>query len=123
MIVAQIDARGSGFQGELLRSQVKSKLGTVEIEDQLGVLTYLRDTWKFIDPTRICAYGWGYGGYAATMTLIEDSQRVLQCALAINPIVSFEHHGNLECTIFSVQLQHSGSRSSFIFHRTLHAER
>lgn len=69
MIIAQIDARGSGFQGELLRSQVKSKLGTVEIEDQLGVLTYLRDNLKFVDPTRICAYGWGYGGYAAAMTL------------------------------------------------------
>lgn len=94
MIIAQIDARGSGFQGELLRSQVKSSLGSVEIEDQLGVLTYLRDNLKFVDPTRICCYGWGYGGYAATMTLIQDSQRVLQCALAINPIVSFEHHGN-----------------------------
>lgn len=92
MIVAQIDARGSGFQGELMKSQVKSKLGTVEIEDQLGVLTYLRDNLKFIDPTRICAYGWGYGGYATSMTLAEDSQRVLQCALAINPIVSFAHH-------------------------------
>ncbi|KAJ6637363.1 Inactive dipeptidyl peptidase 10 [Pseudolycoriella hygida] len=92
MIIAQIDARGSGFQGELLRSQIKGKLGTVEIEDQLGVLTYLRDNLKFVDPTRICAYGWGYGGYAATMTLAEDSQRVLQCALAINPIVSFGLH-------------------------------
>ena len=40
MIVAQIDARGSGYQGELLRSQIKGKLGTLEIEDQLGVLTY-----------------------------------------------------------------------------------
>ena len=41
MIVAQIDARGSGYQGELLRSQIKGKLGTLEIEDQLGVLTYV----------------------------------------------------------------------------------
>lgn len=96
MIIAQIDARGSGYQGELLRSQIKNKLGTVEIEDQLGVLTYLRDNLKFIDPTRICAYGWGYGGYAASMILAEDSQRVLQCALAINPIVSFAHHSKLE---------------------------
>lgn len=92
MIVAQIDARGSGFQGELLKSQIKNKLGTVEIEDQLGVLTYLRDNLKFIDPTRICAYGWGYGGYAASMTLAQDSQRVLHCSMAINPIVSFAHH-------------------------------
>lgn len=92
MIVAQIDARGSGFQGELFKSTIKSNLGTVEIEDQLGVLTYLRDNLKFIEPTRICAYGWGYGGYAASMTLAQDSQRVLHCALAINPIVSFAHH-------------------------------
>lgn len=124
MIVAQIDARGSGFQGELLRSQVKSKLGTVEIEDQLGVVTYLRDTLKFVDPTRICAYGWGYGGYAATMGLIEDSQRVLQCALAINPIVSFEHHGNSLKFFFSLkwkQLMFTAPRFSFLFQRTLHA--
>lgn len=122
MIVAQIDARGSGFQGELLRSQVKSKLGTVEIEDQLGVLTYLRDNLKFVDPTRICAYGWGYGGYAATMTLIEDSQRVLQCALAINPIVSFEHHGKFYCNSFAGEtISRFFFFVSFIFHGTLHA--
>lgn len=92
MIVAQIDARGTGYQGELLRSQIKNKLGSVEIEDQLGVLKYLRDNLKFIDPTRICAYGWGYGGYAATMVLADDSQRILQCAFAVNPIVSFAYY-------------------------------
>lgn len=92
MIVAQIDARGTGYQGELLRSAIKNKLGSVEIEDQLGVLKYLRDNLKFIDPTRICAYGWGYGGYASAMILAEDSQRILQCAFAVNPIVSFAYH-------------------------------
>ncbi|XP_034662101.1 inactive dipeptidyl peptidase 10 [Drosophila subobscura] len=91
-IVAQIDGRGSGFQGELLRTQVHGKLGTVEVEDQLGVLTYLRDNLKFIDPLRICAFGWGYGGYASAMMLIDDSQQVLQCAVSINPIVNFGFH-------------------------------
>lgn len=91
MIVAQIDARGSGFQGELMKSQIKGRLGTVEIEDQLGVLSYLRDL-KFVDPTRICAYGWGYGGYAVAMTLTEDADEVLRCAVSINPIVSFAYH-------------------------------
>ncbi|XP_031634021.1 dipeptidyl aminopeptidase-like protein 6 isoform X2 [Contarinia nasturtii] len=94
MIVAQIDARGTACQGELLRSAIKNNLGSVEIEDQLGVLKYLRDNLKFIDPTRICAYGWGYGGYAATMILAEDSQRILQCAFAVNPIVSFAYHNS-----------------------------
>lgn len=106
MIVAQIDARGTGFQGEMLRSQIKNKLGSVEIEDQLGVLKYLRDNLKFIDPTRICAYGWGYGGYAATMILAEDSQRILQCAFAINPIVSFAYHSKYLFVALSLILVH-----------------
>ncbi|KAL9884330.1 inactive dipeptidyl peptidase 10 isoform 3-T5 [Glossina fuscipes fuscipes] len=91
-IVAQIDGRGSGYQGELLRTQIHGKLGKVEVEDQLAVLTYLRDNFKFIDPSRICAYGWGYGGYATAMTLIDDSQQVLQCGVAVNPIASFGYH-------------------------------
>ncbi|XP_037906971.1 inactive dipeptidyl peptidase 10 isoform X2 [Hermetia illucens] len=92
MIIAQIDARGSGFQGELLRNQIHGKLGTIEIEDQLGVLTYLRDNLKFVDPARICSYGWGYGGYAAALTLADDSQQVIQCSISINPVVSFGYH-------------------------------
>lgn len=104
MIIAQIDARGSGFQGELLRSQIKNHLGTVEIDDQLGVITYLRDNLKFIDPTRICAYGWGYGGYTSAMILAEDSQRVLQCAVAINPIVSFGYHSKYYFIIYTMLL-------------------
>jgi len=56
---------------------------------------YLRDNLKFIDPLRICAFGWGYGGYASSMMLIDDSQQVLQCAVAINPIVNFGFHCEL----------------------------
>lgn len=118
MIVAQIDARGSGFQGELLRTQVKSKLGTVEIEDQLGVLMYLRDNLKFVDPARICAYGWGYGGYAATMVLAEDSQRILECAVAINPIVSFGYHSEL-IRIFAYTYTNWHLTHNILFHYRL----
>lgn len=38
IIVAQVDGRGSGYQGELLRSQVKDRLGQVEVDDQLAIL-------------------------------------------------------------------------------------
>lgn len=113
MIVAQIDARGTGYQGEMLKSQIKNNLGNVEIEDQLGVLKYLRDNLKFIDPTRICTYGWGYGGYAASMILAEDSQRILQCGFAVNPIVSFAFH--CEYSIFIVRLISGLNRASFEF--------
>lgn len=113
-IIAQIDARGSGGQGERLRGQSTGRLGTVDIEDQLAVLTYLRDRLHFIDATRICAYGWGYGGYAAAMLLSEDSQRVLQCSIAINPIVSFVHHSELFFSIQSYRVHSSERRIRII---------
>ncbi|KAL7050442.1 hypothetical protein ACKWTF_004084 [Chironomus riparius] len=38
-IVAQIDGRGSGFQGEAFKSQIKGNVSAVDVEDQLTVLT------------------------------------------------------------------------------------
>ncbi|XP_063707087.1 inactive dipeptidyl peptidase 10 [Culicoides brevitarsis] len=92
IICAEIDARGSGFQGQPIRSQIKDRLGTFEIEDQLAVITYLSDTFQFIDQNKIGAYGWGYGGYTALNALAEDNSKVLQCAIAIAPIISFKFY-------------------------------
>ncbi|XP_055547430.1 inactive dipeptidyl peptidase 10 [Wyeomyia smithii] len=89
-IIAQIDARGSGFQGEALKTQIRGKIG-LEVEDQLSVLTYLRDNLKLVDSNRICAYGWGYGGYIVSMMLASDFDNVLKCGVAVNPIVSFKY--------------------------------
>lgn len=111
MIVAQIDGRGSGFQGELLKAKVVGRLGGPEIEDQLAILTYLRDTFSYIDRRKICAYGWGYGGYAATMTLIQDTSQVLQCAVAINPVTSFSLYS--EFAVYFLRLFGRGFRSLF----------
>lgn len=38
-IVAQIDGRGSGFQGELFESKIKGNVSLIDAEDQLTVLT------------------------------------------------------------------------------------
>ncbi|XP_055619338.1 inactive dipeptidyl peptidase 10 isoform X2 [Toxorhynchites rutilus septentrionalis] len=81
-IIAQIDARGSGFQGEALKTQIRGKAG-IEVEDQLSVLTYLRNNLKLVDPNRICAYGWGYGAYIVSMMLASDSENVLKCGAVI----------------------------------------
>lgn len=53
---------------------------------------YLRDNFKLIDPTKICSYGSGYGGYVASILLSEDSKRLFQCISAIAPIVSFQYY-------------------------------
>ncbi|XP_058063237.1 inactive dipeptidyl peptidase 10 [Anopheles bellator] len=90
-IIAQIDARGSGFQGESLKTQIRGRVG-IEVEDQLAVLMYLRDNLKLVDPNRICVYGKGYGGYIAVQMLATDANQVLKCVAAISPIVSFRYY-------------------------------
>lgn len=56
---------------------------------------YLRDTFQFIDQDKIGVYGWGYGGYIALNALAEDDSKVLQCAIAIAPIISFKFYCKL----------------------------
>ncbi|XP_049546187.1 uncharacterized protein LOC125957484 isoform X1 [Anopheles darlingi] len=90
-IIAQIDARGSGFQGESLKTQIRGRV-SIEVEDQLAVLMYLRDNLKLVDPNRICVYGKGYGGYIAMQMLAMDSNQVVKCVAAISPIVSFRYY-------------------------------
>jgi dipeptidyl aminopeptidase/acylaminoacyl peptidase len=53
---------------------------------------YLRDNFKIIDPTKICAYGWGYGAYLTSILLTKDSKRTFLCYIAVAPIVSFQYY-------------------------------
>ncbi|XP_058468191.1 venom dipeptidyl peptidase 4 isoform X2 [Malaya genurostris] len=106
-IIAQIDARGSGFQGEALKTQIRGRAG-IEVEDQLSVLTYLRDNLKLVDVNRICAYGWGYGGYIVSMMLASDTDNVLKCGAAINPIVSFKYYNSFFTERYIIQPADNG---------------
>jgi dipeptidyl aminopeptidase/acylaminoacyl peptidase len=53
---------------------------------------YLRDNFKIIDPTKICAYGWGYGAYITSILLTKDTKRTFLCYIAVAPIVSFPYY-------------------------------
>ncbi|XP_065353279.1 inactive dipeptidyl peptidase 10-like isoform X2 [Cloeon dipterum] len=92
-IVAQIDARGSGFQGEKLRHELFHKLGSVEIEDQIAVIKYLRDNLKYIDKDHLAVWGWSYGGFATAMILAQDEE-VFRCGISVAPITSWIHYNS-----------------------------
>jgi dipeptidyl aminopeptidase/acylaminoacyl peptidase len=44
--------------------------GTVELNDQVEVLTWLAKRETFIDMNRVGIYGWSYGGYLSLMGLV-----------------------------------------------------
>ncbi|XP_067000020.2 inactive dipeptidyl peptidase 10 [Anabrus simplex] len=90
-IVAQIDGRGSGFQGDRLTHELYHRLGSVEIEDQIAVITYLKDNVKFVDKDHIGVWGWSYGGFAAAMILAQDKE-VFRCGISVAPVTNWAHY-------------------------------
>ncbi|CAH1998982.1 unnamed protein product [Acanthoscelides obtectus] len=72
-----------------MRREVQRRIGLIEVQDQIAVLTYLRDTFKFIDRTKICTVGKGYGGFVATMMLLQDFHQVINCTISISPITNW----------------------------------
>lgn len=58
VVVARIDARGSGYQGHKLKSQIYRNLGFNEVMDQLEVIQKILDLHPFLDPTRVGIWGW-----------------------------------------------------------------
>lgn len=64
-LVFSMDNRGSAGRGKAWEEPVLKRLGTVELEDQLVGLDYLK-TLPYVDGDRVGVWGWSYGG---TMTL------------------------------------------------------
>jgi len=98
-IVASVDVRGSGFQGDDFKHAIFRKLGSYEVTDTLHVIRHLTDNLKYIDNNKICVWGWSYGGYLTGMILAEDGRlavqgrkRLLSCGIAVAPVTQWHNY-------------------------------
>lgn len=48
VVVARLDGRGSGFQGQRILQEIHQRLGTVDVQDQIAALESV--TYIFNDP-------------------------------------------------------------------------
>ncbi|XP_044752432.1 dipeptidyl peptidase 4 isoform X2 [Coccinella septempunctata] len=87
VVYVKLDVRGaSGLSDKALYHQ----LGGVEVQDQVSVLQYLFEKYKYLDKTRVGLWGWGYGGYVTTMVLgLGNQQKVYKCGVAVSPIADW----------------------------------
>lgn len=92
-IVALIDGRGSGRDGNERRFAVHERLGTVEVDDQIEVTKYLVDNLHIIDPRRIAIWGWSYGGFVTLHALSDQRQELFQCGIAVAPVTNWRFYG------------------------------
>ncbi|XP_062848085.1 dipeptidyl aminopeptidase-like protein 6 [Trichomycterus rosablanca] len=88
VIAVRCDGRGSGFRGAKLLHSVQHRLGQLEEEDQLKILSILANE-PYIDNTRIGAFGQVYGGYITSL-LLSSSHSMMKCGAVLSPITDFQ---------------------------------
>jgi dipeptidyl-peptidase 4 len=69
-VLFKLDNRGSGNRSTRFKSALNRRLGTVEVEDQVAGIRWLKSQ-PYIDPQRVGVSGWSYGGYMALMMMTE----------------------------------------------------
>ncbi|KAM9364846.1 inactive dipeptidyl peptidase 10-like [Pholidichthys leucotaenia] len=92
VIVARLDGRGSGFQGQRTLHEVHQRPGTVDVQDQLTAVGRLIKL-PYIDGSRVGVYGKAYGGFLSSLLLLSHS-RLFKCGIAVAPITNWRLYGS-----------------------------
>jgi dipeptidyl-peptidase-4 len=82
-VLFQLDNRGSGNRDVRFETAIAGRLGSVEVDDQVVGLNWLRDQ-PFVDAGRIGVTGWSYGGYM-TLRMMTDPRTHLKAGAAGAP--------------------------------------
>ncbi len=92
-VVAVVDNRGTGGQGELMKKQTYLTLGKQETEDQIAAAEYLGGL-SFIDAERIGIFGWSYGGFMALHCILQGND-VFAAAISVAPVTNWKWYDSI----------------------------
>lgn len=86
-VVFTMDGRGSSNRGLQFEQATFRQLGTVEMEDQLKGVAYLKSL-PFVDAARLGVHGWSFGGFMTTSLMLRHPG-VFKCAVAGGPVIDW----------------------------------
>lgn len=89
-LVFTLDNRGSAHRGFDFESQVHRQLGTLEIEDQMVGVDYLK-TLSIVDTNRMAVHGWSFGGFM-TISLMLRQPGVFTTGVAGGPVCDWKYY-------------------------------
>lgn len=89
-LVFTLDNRGSAERGFAFESQIHRRLGTVEMEDQLTGVDYLKSL-PYVDADRLAVHGWSFGGFMTTSLLLRHPD-VFQVGVAGGPVTDWKFY-------------------------------
>jgi dipeptidyl-peptidase-4 len=89
-LVFTVDGRGSAYRGFYDESQIHRQLGTVEMEDQLRGVAYLKSL-SFVDSNRLALHGWSFGGFMTTSLMLRHPG-VFKVGVAGGPVTDWKYY-------------------------------
>jgi dipeptidyl-peptidase 4 len=92
-LIVSVDNRGTGARGEEFNKCIYKQLGHFETIDQIEVAKWLGKQ-KYVDASRIGAWGWSYGGYMTSL-LITKGAEYFKTAVAVAPVTNWKFYDNI----------------------------
>ena len=89
-VVFTLDNRGTANRGFEFESTIHRRLGTVEVEDQMVGVNYLKSL-PYVDTNRFSVDGWSYGGFM-TITLKLQHPEIFKVATAGGPVIDWKYY-------------------------------
>ena len=89
-IIFTLDNRGSANRGFAFESQIHRKLGTVEIEDQVSGINFLKSL-SYVNPDRLAVHGWSYGGFMTTSLMLRQPD-LFKVGVAGGPVTDWKFY-------------------------------
>ena len=89
-LVFTLDNRGSAHRGFDFESQIHRQLGTLEIEDQMVGVEYLKSL-PFVDAKRLAVHGWSFGGFM-TISLMLRQPGIFTTGVAGGPVTDWKFY-------------------------------
>ncbi len=89
-ILFVLDGRGSGNRGFAFESVTHGKLGTIEMQDQMIGVTYLK-TLPYVNAEKMGIHGWSFGGFMTTTMMLKQPD-VFKCGVAGGPVMDWSNY-------------------------------
>ena len=89
-IVFTLDNRGSAHRGTAFEQQIHRQLGTVEMEDQMAGVAYLKSL-PFVDGDHMAVHGWSYGGFMTTSLMLRQPG-TFKAGVAGGPVTDWKYY-------------------------------
>lgn len=89
-LVYTLDNRGSGERGFAFESQIHRQLGSLEIEDQMTGVDFLKSL-PYVDVNRLAVHGWSFGGFMTTSLMLRQPD-VFQVGVAGGPVTDWKYY-------------------------------